>query len=73
MTGRISVILPCRNEEHYIKKVLDFFIAAAPENKELIIGDGASTDRTREIVAEYSAVHPEIILIDNPDRFVPFA
>jgi glycosyltransferase involved in cell wall biosynthesis len=73
MTGRFSVILPCRNEEHYISRVLDFFIAAKPENKELIIADGASTDRTREIVSEYSAKTPGIILISNPDRFVPFA
>lgn len=73
MTGRISVILPCRNEEHSISKVLEFFISAKPENKELIIADGASTDNTREIVAKYSANHPEISLIENPKRFVPFA
>jgi len=73
MNGRITVILPCRNEEHYISRVLDFFIHARPENKELIIADGDSTDRTREIIAEYSAKHPEITMLSNPDRFVPFA
>jgi len=73
MSGRITVILPCRNEEHYISKVLDFFIGAQPENKELLIADGDSTDRTREIVADYSAKHAGITLIQNPKRFVPFA
>jgi succinoglycan biosynthesis protein ExoA len=73
MSGRITVILPCRNEEHYISKVLDFFIAAQPSDKELIIADGDSSDRTREIIEAYSAQHPEIRLIRNPKRFVPFA
>jgi len=73
MTDRISIIIPCRNEEHYIKKVLEFFVRALPGNKELIIADGDSTDRTREIVAGYASTHPEIILISNPKRYVPFA
>ncbi|CAN5479758.1 glycosyltransferase family 2 protein [soil metagenome] len=73
MAANISVILPCRNEEHYISKVLDFFIRALPVDKELIIADGDSTDRTKEIIESYSATHPEIILIENPQRFVPFA
>lgn len=69
----ISVILPCRNEENYIAKVLEFFIHARPQNKELIIADGESTDNTREIIRKYSSEHPEIIVISNPNRFVPFA
>ncbi len=69
----VSVILPCRNEEHYIKKVLDFFIHALPENKELIIADGESTDGTLEIIKEYSRTYSNILLIKNPKRFVPFA
>jgi succinoglycan biosynthesis protein ExoA len=73
MTKNISVIIPCRNEEHYITKVLDFFVRALPADKELIVADGDSTDRTREIVARYSASHPEIILISNPKKYVPFA
>jgi glycosyltransferase involved in cell wall biosynthesis len=73
MSSKITVILPCRNEEHYISKVLDFFINSMPAEKEMIIADGESTDRTREIVAAYSVKHPEIKLISNPKRFVPFA
>jgi len=73
MSRRITVILPCRNEEHYISKVLDFFIEAPPENKEFIIADGDSTDRTREIITSYAEQYPGITLISNPERFVPFA
>jgi succinoglycan biosynthesis protein ExoA len=73
MSVRITVILPCRNEEHYISKVLDFFIGAQPGDKELIIADGDSSDRTREIVEAYSEQHPGIRLIRNPKRYVPFA
>jgi len=37
---------------------------------EVIFADGMSMDRTREIVAEYTAKYPWIRLIDNPDRIV---
>ena len=33
--------------------------------------DGMSTDRTRDIVTEYTKKYPFIRLIDNPDRIVP--
>ena len=73
MAELISIILPCRNEERYIEKVLDFFLRSLPQQKEFIIADGESTDRTREIISAYSAKHPEIKLINNPGKFVPFA
>jgi succinoglycan biosynthesis protein ExoA len=69
----ITVIMPCRNEEHYIRKILDFFVSAGPAEKELIVSDGESKDRTREIISSYSVAHPEIILISNPKRYVPYA
>lgn len=72
-TPVISVVVPCRNEEHYIGKVLDFFVNALPVEKELLIADGDSTDRTREIIGSYAAKYPGIILISNPRRFVPYA
>lgn len=69
----VTVIIPCRNEEASIGKILEFFIHALPENKELIIADGGSTDRTKEIVSAYSSKHPGITLLDNPEKYVPFA
>lgn len=68
----ISVICPCYNEEKYIKHILDFFLAAKPDDKELLMVDGMSTDGTRAIIEEYSSKHPHIRLIDNSNKYVPF-
>lgn len=72
---RVTCILPCRNEEKFIAPCLESFLATAyPHDQlELLVVDGASNDRTREIVAEYSAKHPWIRLLDNPKRIVPTA
>lgn len=72
---RVSVVLPCRNEEHYIAPCLDSFLATEfPKDElELLVVDGCSNDRTREIVASYAKRHRFIRLIDNPSRIVPTA
>ena len=69
----LSVICPIYNEEKYIAKCIDSILAQdyPKDDLEVIFVDGISSDRTREIVAEYSAKYPFIRLIDNPDRIVP--
>lgn len=69
----LSVICPIYNEERYIAKCIDSILAQdyPKDDLEVIFVDGMSSDRTREIVAEYSAKYPFIRLIDNPDRIVP--
>lgn len=69
----ISVICPALNEERYIEAILRHFQASAPSEKELFIIDGGSGDRTREIVSDWAGKHPEIRLLDNPEKYVPFA
>lgn len=65
----VSVIIPAFNEEHYIEEVISSFKNSTYDNiTEIIIGDGRSTDRTREIVEQLSVDDPRIKLVDNPDR-----
>lgn len=69
----ITVICPVYNEEKHLHAVLDFFIRAQPESKELLIIDGGSTDQTQALVKRYTEKYPQIRIIDNPEKFVPFA
>ncbi|HQU32177.1 MAG: glycosyltransferase family 2 protein [Planctomycetia bacterium] len=71
----ISIIIPCRNEEKFISKCLDSIIAQDyPKDKaEVLVVDGMSEDRTREIIKEYSKQHQHVILFDNPKKIVPTA
>ncbi len=69
----ISAICPTLNEAKYIRKVLEFFIRAEPQEKELIIVDGGSTDGTVEMVEEFARIYPKIKILQNPQKYVSFA
>ena len=71
----LSVICPIYNEEKYIAQFLDSLLQQdyPKDDLEILLVDGMSKDRTREIVADYTAKYPFIRLIDNPDKIVPYA
>lgn len=71
----LSVIMPIYNEEKYIAKCLDSILEQdyPKEDMELLLCDGMSKDRTREIIAEYQEKYPWIQLLDNPKRIAPCA
>ena len=71
----LSIICPTYNEEKYIEQTLKSFISQKVDSfdLEILICDGMSTDRTREIVKQYSWQHRNIRLVDNRDRKTPFA
>lgn len=69
----VSVILPVRNEERFIERCLEAVVGQdhPAERLEIIVVDGRSTDATRKIVQRFQKVHPNIILLDNPEKVVP--
>lgn len=71
----VSVIIPCRNEEKLIKNCLDSIITNdyPKEKMEVFIVDGMSEDKTKEIVKSYSGKYPFIKLLENPQKYTPFA
>lgn len=70
----ISVICPVYNEEAYIAKCIDSILQQDYlDDMEVLFVDGLSTDRTRDIIADYSLKYPFIRLLDNPKRIVPYA
>jgi glycosyltransferase involved in cell wall biosynthesis len=72
---RISIIIPCRNEEGYIEQCLESILASDyPQDRlEILVADGRSTDRTRDILTDYCATHPSVKLLDNPQGTTPAA
>ncbi|MBU1662955.1 MAG: glycosyltransferase family 2 protein [Chloroflexi bacterium] len=75
MKKSVSVIIPCRNEESHIGNCLDTIISQEypKELLEVIVVDGMSDDRTREIIQEYSDSYPFIKLKLNKHKFTPYA
>src|SRR5262250_3218780 len=71
----VSVLVPCRNEEKRIAKSLDAILASDyPEDRlEILVVDGMSNDRTREIVQRYAAQYRCVRLLDNVKKHIPAA
>jgi len=70
---RISIIIPTLNEERYIAQCLDSILEAtySKEKMEVIVVDGMSQDRTREIVQAYHEKYSSIHLLENQDSYTP--
>lgn len=66
----VSIVMPAFNEEAYIEACVRSVQAQDyPRDRlEILIADGRSTDRTRELIAAMATVDPRIRLIDNPAR-----
>ncbi len=72
-----SIIVPCYNEE---KTILHLLAAVYQQTypraqMELVIADGMSTDRTRDLIAAFQQDHTDlqIMVVDNAVRNIPSA
>lgn len=72
---RITVVIPAREEERHILACLEAVQAALNEvgGGEILVVDGMSRDRTRQIVSDFALANPNVILLDNPRRITPAA
>lgn len=64
----ILVAIPTLNEEKHIGKTLTDLLSSMPSSIVIVVADGGSTDATRDIVKTLAARHPNVKLIDNPQR-----
>ncbi len=67
---RVTIAMPAYNEEKYIEACIASVQAQdyPAELIEILVADGRSTDRTRDILAELAGDDPRIKVIDNPER-----
>ncbi|MFH1657161.1 MAG: glycosyltransferase family 2 protein [bacterium] len=71
----VSIIIPCRNEEGFIKECLDSILNQDyPKDKiEILVVDGMSEDKTREILKKYQEEYLFIKVLDNFKKITPTA
>jgi cellulose synthase/poly-beta-1,6-N-acetylglucosamine synthase-like glycosyltransferase len=67
----VTVVIPARNEERAISLCLDSVLAQTHQHLQVIVVDGASTDRTADVVLDYARRDPRVELLTNPDRIIP--
>lgn len=70
-----TIVIPTYNEGKFIAACLDACIDNDfPKDKlEIFVVDGRSKDNTREVVETYAQKYSYIKLLDNPQRYTPFA
>ena len=75
MNKKVSVIIPTRNEAQFIEETLKSVLNQDYPSQflEIIVVDGESDDNTCDLVNEIIQKNPNIILINNPERVVPYA
>lgn len=72
---KVAVVIPTLNEEKFIENCLQSVMEQTfPfEEMDVMVVDGGSKDRTREIVNRISEKHPNVRLIHNPGKIQSIA
>lgn len=69
----VSVVIPALDEEASIGACLESVLRQSHRALEVIVVDGGSTDRTRDVVLACAARDPRVRLLFNPRRTIPTA
>lgn len=72
---RVSIVVPCYNEQLTISLLLEALHAQTfpRDEMEVILADGRSTDQTRQRIIDFQRKHPDlkVQIVDNPKRNIP--
>jgi succinoglycan biosynthesis protein ExoA len=69
----VTIGIPALNEEESIEAVLETFSKSNyPNIVEIIVADGGSIDKTREIIDAFAQKDPRVKWIDNPEKVQSF-
>ena len=71
MQDLVSIIIPCLNEEGYIKSCIESILSQDYQKDliEILVVDGGSNDNTLSILKSFS----EVTIINNPNKIVPIS
>ncbi len=66
---RCIIVIPCLNEEKHIEPLIGKLGQALDDlDARIVVADGGSTDRTREIVRDIAERDSRVLPLDNPKR-----
>src|SRR5512147_636864 len=75
MSPKVSIIIPCYNEQSTIRLLLEALREQTYPRAEMevIVADGLSTDGTRDVIAEFQKDFPELCVrvVENAKRVIP--
>ena len=65
---KISIIIPARNEEQYIRQCIDSLLTLNYSNYEIILVNDDSSDKTLELMQKYSTESKNVIVTSTSKR-----
>jgi cellulose synthase/poly-beta-1,6-N-acetylglucosamine synthase-like glycosyltransferase len=70
---KVSIVVPCLNEESFIYENLTSLINSdyPSDSVEILVIDGGSTDRSLEIIRKFQEQYNNVILLSNPKKITP--
>jgi glycosyltransferase involved in cell wall biosynthesis len=69
---KISIIIPCRNEEAHIEEAVSSILTSLGDlPAEVLVCDGASTDQTANHIRSMTARDARVRLVENLARYTP--
>ncbi len=60
MSATLSVVVPNYNHARYLPTALNALLAQSRQPREIVVVDDASTDESRQVIADFAARHPTI-------------
>ena len=77
MPPRVSIVIPCYNEQATIRQLLEAIYQQTYSRAEMevVIADGLSEDATRDEISDFQREHPDLVVrvVDNAARSIPSA
>ena len=65
MTGKVSIIIPCFNDADYIEQSVQSAIDQTYQNKEIIVIDDGSDQKTKEVLKKIEPKIDKLIIQEN--------
>lgn len=66
----LTVCFPVFNEERFLDALIGSVIDTEPKSKQIVLIDGGSTDGTVSLIKRWQEKYANIILVNNPQRYV---
>lgn len=68
MTPKVSIIIPCFNQEQYVSDAINSALNQTYKNIEIVIINDASADNSKEVIENFAKKYKNIIFLNNEEN-----
>lgn len=68
MTTKVSIIIPCFNQDKYVGEAIYSALNQTYNNVEIVIINDASTDNSKKVITDFALKYPNIVFLNNEEN-----